>query len=341
MFKEFQSDGASDYAIDCRLGDGDNILEVEFEELGRSFFDHISPTVLFSGSGHDLIKVKGGFGSTISSGGGSDTISAGSGDDTISGGTGGDRVTLAKGIFDAGASQPQDRLTLTDFSLADADRLVLTGFTLAGTIADGIIDTAADLAALRTAAGDVLSFVQQGADALLTLALAPGEVAEILFRGLTIPTVVLDPPLSFTGTTANNVFSGGNNADQFFLKLGQDRATGNDGADLFRVNAVTSHNRNGDRHTITDLDFAEGDVIRFDNFGAGWASNAADPLNDLQYVAGSFNNWFVDSVADLRELRTSGAITTAALAGANAGTRISFEDQAGDDVSIDLWGIFV
>lgn len=323
----------SSYGVRIDAGDGDNLVVLKHDSGSTTT---VVPSVILSGSGADIIVLEGKESTSVFSGSGSDLIFAGYGADTISGGAGGDSLTVAKSIFDARGWTPQQTLTLTDFSLADLDKLTLTGFTLAGALADGILNTAADFLALKVPGGDVLSFVQTGADALLTLNLGAGETGQILFQNFTIP--VLDAPRSFTGTSANNVFVGGNNADQFFLKLGQDRATGNTGADLFRVNAVTAHNTNGDRHTITDLNFAEGDVLRFDNFGSAWANNAVNPANDLQYVAGSFNNWVVNSLADLRELRDSGAVTVSTITG---GSRIAFEDQAGDDMQIDLLGIII
>lgn len=146
--------------------------------------------------------------------------------------------------------------------------------------------------------------------------------------------------MNLSGTYGNDTLTGGNNDDIIFLRRGRDVATGNEGADAFRFNAVNSHNANGDHHVITDLDFLEGDELRFQNFGPSWANNATDPANYLEYQAGTFNSWIADSLADLRELRDSGAIGATLLAG-GLGTEISFNDQGGDLVRVDLWGVFV
>lgn len=85
--------------------------------------------MIWGGDGNDAIKgdngndylVSGAGTGSLNGGAGADTILAGSGDDTIIGGTGADLIVIG----DAG-SHGTDRLS--DFSLADGDKIELTGF---------------------------------------------------------------------------------------------------------------------------------------------------------------------------------------------------------------------
>ncbi|MGB5835545.1 MAG: calcium-binding protein [Albidovulum sp.] len=318
------------------LGDGNNTLNVDFVGIDQT---DTGPSVqATTGAGNDTINISGGRGNTISSGAGNDTITAGSGTDTISSGSGDDAINIDRSAF-ANTAFGTQRLTITDFDLAGGDSLNLSGWSIPA-LGGGTIDDAGDLTALQSAAGDVLSFVQVGADALLTLDLGGGEVGEILFQNLDLSAPVIDPPMVLNGGAGDDILNGGNNNDVIFLRRGDDVATGGDGADVFRFNAVSAHNNDGDHHVITDLDFLEGDVLRFHNFGAAWADDATDPANALTYLPGAFNTWVADSLADLQELAASGALATSALAG-GAGTEVSYLDNSGDQVSIDLWGIIV
>lgn len=329
------------YSVVVGAGDGDNAITVKLADV--YLYTSLSGAEITSGAGNDSIVVSGGTLNVIIAGAGNDTISAGSGTDSITMGAGADDLLVNRAIFNS-LTGPTERLTVDDFSLADGDGLTLSGWNILALGGTGVVDDAADLQALKIAGGDVLSFVQVGLDAVLSLDLGSGEVGEILFRNLDIstppPPPPTDPKMNLSGTYGNDTLTGGNNDDTIFLRRGRDVATGGDGADVFRFNAVNSHNANGDRHIITDLDFLEGDELRFQNFGPSWADNATDPANYLEYQAGTFNNWIADSVADLRELRDSGAISATLLSG-GTGTQISFADQGGDVVTVDLWGIVV
>ncbi|WP_413875208.1 hypothetical protein [Albidovulum sp.] len=330
------------YSVAINAGDGNNSISVALAPIYP--FLNLSGASILTGTGSDTIVISGGLLNVIDSGAGNDTISAGSGTDTITLGAGSDTLNIDRAIFNL-LTGPTERLTVNDFTLADGDSVALSGWNIPALGGTGILDDAADLQALKTPGGDVLGFVQLGADALLSLDLGGGAIAEILFKNLDIsapppPPPPTDPKLNLSGTYGNDTLTGGNNDDIIFLRRGRDVATGNEGADVFRFNAVNSHNTNGDHHVITDLDFLEGDELRFQNFGPSWANNATDPANHLEYQAGTFNNWIADSVADLRELRDSGAIGATLLAG-GLGTEIIFNDQGGDLVRMDLWGVFV
>lgn len=330
------------YSVVVDAGDGNNTVSVTLADI--YLYTSLHGASVTTGAGSDAIFVSGGLLNVIDSGAGNDTISAGSGTDTITMGAGADDLLLDRAIFNS-LTGPTERLTINDFSLSDGDSVALSGWSIPALAGTGVLDDAGDLQALKTPGGDVLGFVQVGADALLSLDLGGGNIAEILFRNLDIsaappPPPPTDPKLNLSGTYGNDTLTGGNNDDIIFLRRGRDVATGNEGADVFRFNAVNSHNANGDHHVITDLDFLEGDELRFQNFGPSWANNATDPANYLEYQAGTFNSWIADSLADLRELRDSGAIGATLLAG-GLGTEISFNDQGGDLVRVDLWGVFV
>ena len=121
-----------------------------------------------------------------------------------------------------------------------------------------------------------------------------------------------------------------------------DSAEGGEGADEFRFNAANVHNNDGDHHEILDLDFqGDGDVLLFHKFGSAWHDDTIDPGNTVEYGGtASFNTWTLDSVEDLRELRDSGAIG-AELMDLGVGTRITYFDNGGDQVHVDLWGILL
>lgn len=333
---------ANGYSVVVDAGDGNNTVSVTLADI--YLYTSLHGASVTTGAGSDAIFVSGGLLNVIDSGAGNDTISAGSGTDTITMGAGADDLLLDRAIFNS-LTGPNERLTINDFSLSDGDSVALSGWNVPALGGTGVLDDAGDLQSLKTPGGDVLGFVQVGADALLSLDLGGGNIAEILFRNLDIsaappPPPPTDPKLNLSGTYGNDTLTGGNNDDIIFLRRGRDVATGNEGADVFRFNAVNSHNANGDHHIITDLDFLEGDELRFQNFGPSWANNATDPANYLEYQAGTFNSWIADSLADLRELRDSGAIGATLLAG-GLGTEISFNDQGGDLVRVDLWGVFV
>lgn len=332
-------------------GDGNNklfVYMITVNDPDPSINDPYYPNPFANvktGSGADNIYLSGGAWNTIDAGAGNDAITAGSGTDTISMGTGSDSLAIDRAIYSDTSSSTQ-QIVVNDFRLTDGDKVVLSNWNIPALGGTGVIDDANDLQALKIAGGDVISFAQLGADALLTMDLGGGNVGEILFRNLDIsappppPPPVTDPKMTLNGTYGNDILTGGNNDDTIFLRRGNDTATGGDGADVFRFNAVNSHNSNGDHHTITDLDFLEGDELRFHNFGPSWADDATDPNNALIYLPGSYNTWIADSIEDLREMRDSGALSASSLSG-GVGTQIAFTDQGGDLVTVDLWGVIV
>jgi CshA-type fibril repeat protein len=146
-------------------------------------------------------------------------------------------------------------------------------------------------------------------------------------------------PASFYGRNSGDLFVGDEDSQTFFLRRLDDVATGDGGADLFRVNATPGHNFDRDSHTIADLSFPEGDVIRFDQFGPNWANDGTDPSNTLVYRGNAnFNSWFVNSIEDLYELEKSGAVRLTPLAN-DLGTRIELHDKANQSVALSLFGV--
>ncbi len=206
-------------------GDGNNAVSVTLADI----YPYVSfyGASISTGAGSDTISVVGGLMNVIDAGAGNDTIMAGSGTDTITMGAGADDLLIDRSIFTS-LTGPIERLTVNDFSLADGDALTLSNWNIPALGATGILDDAADLQALRTAGGDVLSFVQVGTDALLSLSLGGGEIAEILFKNLDIsaapppppPPPPTDPKMTLNGTYGNDVLIGGNNDDIIFLRRG-------------------------------------------------------------------------------------------------------------------------
>ncbi|MBF9032874.1 hypothetical protein HKCCE2091_01375 [Rhodobacterales bacterium HKCCE2091] len=338
--RDFGFYDTSPVGLTVATGNGDKTIDIAITDADRLFYG-LPPQFadITTGSGNDTVTVAGGIGNRFDTGGGNDVITPGSGSSTVAAGAGADDVLIDAGVFliQGQFGDPLvQTLVLEDFNVTEGDRVILSGFDIPA-LRGGIIDAADDLAALVGTGGDVISFVQEGADARLSLAVGTGQ-GDILFKGVTIGTAPADPPMTLIGTAADDTLTGGTSGDLIFLRRGDDTATGGDGADRFKFNALAPHNLDGDAHTITDLDFTEGDTILFANFGAAWADDATDPANALTYEPGTYNTWIADSVADLQELEASGAISVTALAG---GSRLSWLAADGDAVSVDLFGIFV
>ncbi|TDL90516.1 Ig-like domain-containing protein [Meridianimarinicoccus aquatilis] len=73
-----------------------------------------------------------------------------------------------------------------------------------------------------------------------------------------------DPDQVLIGGNRDDVLIGGTGNDTLILRLGEDSGTGGAGADTFRFDG--RYAEPGDTHTITDLNFAEGDIIEFRAF---------------------------------------------------------------------------
>ena len=109
----------------------------------------------------------------------------------------------------------------------------------------------------------------------------------------------------FVGTGANNVFDGGGGNDTFLLRYGDDTATGGTGADLFKLDG--RYVNNGDAHTITDLNFGEGDTLLLRLFDTGAFNDSVDPSNSLQVTQSGRTAEF-NSLADIVEAHDNGVI---------------------------------
>ncbi|MCV6597329.1 MAG: Ig domain-containing protein, partial [Mangrovicoccus sp.] len=68
-----------------------------------------------------------------------------------------------------------------------------------------------------------------------------------------------DPDQKLLGTRFDDDLIGGSGDDTILLRFGNDRATGNDGADQFIIDG--RYLWQGDTHEITDLDFSQGDQL--------------------------------------------------------------------------------
>jgi len=85
-----------------------------------------------------------------------------------------------------------------------------------------------------------------------------------------------DAPVLLVGRVTDDVLVGMSNDDTLHLRSGNDVATGNDGADTFFFDKRFVSE--GEVYRITDLDFSEGDVIRFRYFDEYQLIDSADDL---------------------------------------------------------------
>lgn len=83
-----------------------------------------------------------------------------------------------------------------------------------------------------------------------------------------------------SGTTSNDTLEGGSGDDTVLLRYGDDTASGNDGADTFVFDG--RYHNSGDHHTITDLDFTEGDSLVFRFFDTERNSTSLTSQSDLE-----------------------------------------------------------
>ncbi len=324
-------------SINLDLGDGQNTILLDWGILSFSPRSEVATANIVTGAGADTIQVMSNFRSS-----GWDFSNTADQEISITSGAGPDEITLDQSLFQGDAYSEGTTIQLEDFSPDDGDILKLTGFSIGRP--DGYTIAAhQDILSLSALYPWLAALDQVGPDAVLSVNGGGSEPGKIVFVGLDFG-IANDPPQDFRGTNASDVFVGGDNNDAFFLRRHGDTATGNEGADLFRVNAAPSHVLDGDAYVITDLNFAEGDVLRFDQFGPDWADDTLDPGNQLHYATdpngSTFNNWIVDSVEDLAELEASGAVTLSALSG-GTGTQLEFQNRAGGSATMDLLGVFV
>ena len=219
----------------------------------------------------------------IVGGGGGDTMTGGSGDDefvlrfgndTATGGAGADAFIIDWRYRDAG-----DAHTLTDLDFEDGDEIAVRFF-------DGrpiTVDSAAGLEGF-VARADVTA--ETVGDALhLTLDDGTGGTLGLTLNGLadgapseptapeqptepeeptepeqpTEPDAPADPDRKIVGGGGDDTMTGGSGDDEFVLRFGNDTATGGAGADAFIID--WRYRDAGDAHTLTDLDFEDGDEI--------------------------------------------------------------------------------
>ena len=110
-----------------------------------------------------------------------------------------------------------------------------------------------DMEAYRLQADSPISQANGGAEMLMPQP-APEEVPE---------EAVEVAEMRLIGGRSDDLLEGGAGDDSFLLRFGNDTATGAGGADTFILD--WRYGETGDAHTITDLEFAEGDevVLRF------------------------------------------------------------------------------
>ena len=110
------------------------------------------------------------------------------------------------------------------------------------------------------------------------------------------------------GKFGNDDLNGYGGADTLWFRIGDDTATGGTGADTFILsgNMVTSNHN----HAITDLNFAQGDVLEFRNFNTVTFNDDIDPTNSL-FIGQSGGKARLNSNEDLLEALANGVLTGA------------------------------
>jgi Ca2+-binding RTX toxin-like protein len=140
-------------------------------------------------------------------------------------------------------------------------------------------------------------------------------------------------PDNFIGGNGDNTFFGFGGDDEFLLRFGNDTVTGGDDADLFKFDG--RYVNDGDAHTITDLDFSEGDTILFRFFDPGTFDDLADPGNPLQVTNGGQTATF-DSVEDIVEAHLNGVLQ---VSDSGDGDTLITIPSAGDIMTVELDGL--
>ena len=222
------------------------------------------------------------------------SLAGSSGDDMLAGTSGDDGFTLRWGsdtatggagadtfVFDGRYVTDGDAHTVTDLDFAEGDALFLRFFEKR----KEWIDSEADLAALD--ARDFASVTDIGGSRLLTLTDNGGDVVEITvsFAETAATPIAAEPPaqedpmaepVSLAGSSGDDMLAGTSGDDDFTLRWGSDTATGGAGADTFVFDG--RYVTDGDAHTVTDLDFAEGDALflRFFEKRKEWIDSEAD-----------------------------------------------------------------
>ena len=298
------------------LSSGQNLTGVDF--------GNYNPSGGGGGSGTPDNFVGTGANNVFDGGGGDDTFLLRYGDDTATGGTGADEFKLDGRYLNDG-----DAHRITDLNFGEGDTLMLRLFD-SGAFSNAVdpLNFLAVSQGGRTAVLDSIediveahnNGVMQASDAgdgstLLTLPSGAQQMTvqldSILFSTLGLGGTVVDPSPgddTFVGGGGNDDMSGYGGNDGFLLRWGNDTATGGTGADRFTIDG--RYVNNGDSHTITDLNFSEGDYLEFRFMDNGTFDNSVDLANNL-LVQNSGSKVRIDSVADLVEVNDHGIMTGA------------------------------
>lgn len=151
-------------------------------------------------------------------------------------------------------------------------------------------------------------------------------------QSLSIEIVGVGPDV-FVAGNGDNTFFGYGGDDEFLIRFGNDTISGGDDADLFKFDG--RYVNDGDAHTITDLDFSEGDTILFRFFDAGSFDDLADPGNPLQVSNGSRTATF-DSVEDIVEAHLNGVLQ---VSDSGDGDTLITMPSAGNVMTVELDGL--
>ncbi|MEM8956732.1 MAG: choice-of-anchor I family protein [Pseudomonadota bacterium] len=150
-------------------------------------------------------------------------------------------------VIDSRYVAPGDTHTITDFDSSEGDTITFRFF-----------DTPREVASDE----DLQFYIDNG---FATVTATDGTSKSITFQNLDQNFGSEDE--RFVGTRADDSFDGEGGADTFLLRNGNDTATGGADADSFIFDS--RYVGTGSEHTVTDLNFGEGDqlVLRF--FGGG------------------------------------------------------------------------
>ncbi len=134
---------------------------------------------------------------------------------------------------------------------------------------------------------------------------ATDDAGNTLTDNLDITTVGVGPDNVPGGFSDDNLF-GYTGDDSILIHWGMDTATGGEGADEFKFDG--RYVINGDAHTITDLNFSEGDRLEFRFMDNGTFDNSVDLTNFLKVFA-SGSKAIANSTDDLLEIDLNGVMT--------------------------------
>ena len=221
-------------------------------------------------------------------------------------------------LIDARYVREGDQHEVTDLNFGEGDSLVIRGFA-GGSFAIRSVDdlnnfaNAGRLETTALADGTLVQFMTSGgADMSLFLRGIQAESGGTTVSPPPPPPVPLDD-LRLVGQWDDDNLTGGAGNDNILIRFSDDTATGGAGADMFVLDG--RYILDGDAHAITDLNFAQGDVLEFRFFESG-----------------------IDRVDEIEDLRAVGARDYAELSEISGGLRVTVSDKAGDVAHLDLMG---